>query len=457
MPGKAVLGFLATVNVAQIPLYLSLGPSLEVQTSEEATSQWFAQLLSDHGDQRLPEEGTLESWWERPSGQSDLGVLVRVEGEEKEGSKRLQATELLFYAACETRQVTLPTPPVSSSPGPDGTDASASQLPSIKLYALPLCSAILKHAQADHGLQSPPPEKEGHACFLPKLDKKADTTTKKRKIASLFDDATKQRRKLQRRGGESVAHRMAGLEASQPLPSLPSPLERSNSSKSQPSTKVANQRAGLARASTFSTLPSNSHSRPVSETAVPLKRSSLQRVESAYTTPGSIAIETENTILEQNKAALSKVVMAGMRLHGLQSKRKPTKEASQAALSRRSSLSAGILTEQGGEDEYKLVYHQTLKAALFAFRNTYTTQAINQGTMRDIVDRLLDIFCTDPESPTLPLNGFAPGPVAATPMEAPNPFDAPSSSAQAAAQEPTWSTLTIKKRKTGYFDNIEPG
>lgn len=427
-----------------------------MQTSEEATGQWFSQTLFNHDGQGLTEEGVREPWWKRPSGQSDLGVLVGVEGEEKAGSKRLQATELLFYAASEQRQATLPTPPLSSSPGPDGTDASATRFPSIKLYALPLCSDILKHAQADHGLQSPPPEREGHAYFLPRFDKKVDTATKKRKIASVFDDATKQRRRLQRRGGESVAHRMAGLEASQPVPSLPIPLEMSDSSKSQPANKDAKQRAGLTRASTFSTLPSNSHLRPTSQSGPPPKRSSLQRVET-YNTTGSIAYETENTILEQNKAALSKVIMAGMRLHGLQSKRKPTKEASQAALSRRSSISAGILTEQGGEDEYKLVYHQTLKAALFAFRNTCATQAINQDTMRDIIDRLLDIFCVDPESPSLPSNGFASGPVAPTPMEASNPFDAPSSSAQAAAQEPTWSTPTTKKRKTGYFDDIEPG
>ena len=427
-----------------------------MQTSEEATGQWFSQTLLHHDGQGVTEEDVPEPWWKRPSGQSDLGVLFRVEAEEKAGPQRLQATELLFYAASEQRQATLPTPPVSSSPGPDDTHVSASLFPSIKLYALPLCSDILKHAQANNGLQSPPPEREGHAYFLPRFDKKADPTTKKRKIASMFDDATKERRKLQRRGGESVAHRMAGLEASQPVPSLPSPFERADSLKSQPSTKPVNQRAGLTRASTFSTLPSNSHSRPISQSGPPPKPSSLQRVESAYNTTGPNQAETENTVLEQNKAALSKVIMAGMRLHGLQSKRKPTKDASQAAMSRRSSISAGISTEQSGEDEYKLVYHQTLKAALFAFRNTCSTQAIIQDTMRDIVDRLLDIFCTDPVSPILPSNGFAPGPMA-TPMEAPNPFDAPISSAQAAAQEPIWSTPTTKKRKTGYFDGLEPG
>ena len=428
-----------------------------MQTSEEATSQWFSQFLLNHGSQGNTAEGAFEPWWKCSSGQSDLGVLIRVEGEEKASSKRLQATELLFYAASEQKQATLPTPSVSSSPGPDGTDASASLSTSIKLYALPLCSDILKHAQVDHGLQSPPPEREGHAYFLPRLDKKADTQTKKRKIASLFDDATKQRRKLQRRGGESVAQRMAGLEASRIISSLPMPLERSNSSKSHPSNNVAKQRAGLARASTFSSLPGNSHSGAVSQPSAPPKRSSLQRVDSVPNTTRSIASETEDTIVEQNKAALSKVIMAGMRLHGLQSKRKPLKDASHVALSRCSSISAGVLTEQGGEDEYKLVYHQTLKAALFAFRNTYSTQAIHQDTMRDIVDRLLDIFCMDPESPTLPSNGFASGPLAPTPTEAPNPFDAPSSSAQAAAQKPVWSTPTTKKPKTGYFDNVEPG
>ena len=196
-------------------------------------------------------------------------------------------------------------------------------------------------------------------------------------------------------------------------------------------------------------------SRPVSRTTslTGPKRSSLRRVESAYSVPeGSVISHVGNSISEQNRTALSKIVMAGMRLHGLQQRKKPADEVSYGGLSRRSSMLTGIRTDQDKEDEYKVIYHQTLKAAMFAFRNHVNSKLINQEAIRDMVDRLLDMFCSDPLSST--------GGIVLTPnglqVDAANPFDLPSSSQQATTNHPGWGTPPTRKRKTSDLTNRTP-
>ncbi|KAI9822241.1 MAG: hypothetical protein M1832_003064 [Thelocarpon impressellum] len=93
--------------------------------------------------------------------------------------------------------------------------------------------------------------------------------------------------------------------------------------------------------------------------------------------------------------------MAGLRIYGLQQKRS----------GRGKSISSGSLPEltlptlpnqptnpdrPGEADEYKLVYHQTFKGASFALRQHITITVLKQDDMRDVVDRLLAIFCADP-------------------------------------------------------------
>ena len=65
----------------------------------------------------------------------------------------------------------------------------------------------------------------------------------------------------------------------------------------------------------------------------------------------------------------------------------------------------GVLESEAG-DEYKLIYHQTFKAASFAFRARWATQTISQSIMRQVVDQLLDLFFTDPFGPGEHESGF---------------------------------------------------
>lgn len=69
-------------------------------------------------------------------------------------------------------------------------------------------------------------------------------------------------------------------------------------------------------------------------------------------------------------------------MHGLQQRKKQDKSVDQ-------------LPE---DEEYKLVYHQTFKGVVFAFRRQIGTVQLQlqQHELRDTVERFLGLFCEDP-------------------------------------------------------------
>ena len=316
-------------------------------------------------------------------------------------------TELLIYAAVKNGGSSLPTPPTSSSPTPlaEACQNPPAQPLTLKVYALPLSSTIIDQA-ANSAAVVPTPEDDSAsapAYFLPRCTnehREAQKIRQKRQdLSSLFDDATQKRRKLKGRGGESVAQAMAGFDrpaqkgfsiesSSEPLETLPRPISDNLSRKT------------LSRSSSMTSIATTDYTKPGSRSG-PLangKRSSLHRVENAISPRDSPAFsETDDTYSIRNKAALTKVVMAGMRLYGLHQRKK-----SEVALDNNTSQEFEV------KDEYKLVYHQTFKAATFTFRNQLSAQLIPQDTMRDMVDRLLCLFCTDPMAPNILDNGDLP-------------------------------------------------
>ena len=455
---NAKLTFLSVVEIALIPLYLSIGPSLEVRSGDGAATEWFSEALipinssnTINGDSQ---GGHQQPWWTTLRGQSDRGILLKVEHTTKEDAQRLCATEVLLYAATETHKPALPTPPTSSSPGPGDEGYSQtlnSPIPILKLYALPLSSDILERAQLFDGLISPAPNENSHAYFLPNNPAEKDAKAKRRKISSLFDDATRQRRKLKGKGGENVAHTMANIDRPASQHGNPRPSRNMEEIQAQSLDQNDVQRPGISRSSSLTSFQAVANSRPVSRSSLPgTKRSSLHRVESAYSTcEGSVASDIDNVATEQNKAALSRIILTGMRLHGLQQKKKLNKDIPKHGPPRRFPTLGATAVDEDGEDDYKLVYHQTLKAATFAFRNNICIEVIDQEAMRGVVDRLLDMFCTDPTSPyNDPIFGLSD-----LRYESTNPFDLPSSSSQA-INDPGWSTPATKKRKLGIFGGV---
>ena len=284
------------------------------------------------------------------------------------------------------------------------------------------------------------------AYFLPYTHEPAQVTQqapqKRQSISTLFEDATKKRRKLKRGGGESISQAMAGVDRP---PSQHDLWERQEAL--QPQHKDPRTRS-LSRISNITPATGPENARPTSRSA-PLahgKRSSLHRMESAISTRDSPTLsDVDGSYAQQNKAALTKVIMAAMRLHGLQQKKKPLSH-SQLPNPVTSLTDMNVVTNEA-DDEYKLVYHQTFKAAMFTFRKHLDGLLISQERMREIVDRLLTMFCSDPLNFDCVSEGSE-----CKEFEASNggpsssPFDKPSSQAQLSKMGHIWNRPTVKKR-----------
>ena len=415
--------FLAVVHVSDIPLYLAAGPALDVWSNDDLTEEVLNRLFFTSGDFRDDADERAKPWWARPGQQSDRGILVRVEesGSEDGTSLASQTTELLLYATVfmAPKNEGLPTPPRSSSPAPtllatetdqngfDGFDTNS------RLYALPLRRGFAFAVELDgkSGVEDAPTS-PGKAYFLPSQKPVAapiqDTSaSKRRKISNVFDDATKQRRKLKGRGGEAISRAMAEAIPTGSPHARSEAVQAEHSNDSQ-STTVSNENAQVAglhrrsfsRASSVGSMQSLAPSRPPSrrDSFVPGKRSGLNRVESVVSGPESPSmLESDNSLEQQNRSALSRIVMAGMRMYGLQQKKKVSKQHCQNTVERDTPDSSSNFT-QGDPDEYKLVYHQAFKSACFALRTHLAIGIVAQDAMREVVDRLLLLFCTDPLS-----------------------------------------------------------
>ena len=396
---SARLRVLSLVHVPSIPLYLVAGPCLDVSTDDSNTAGWLNEVLLGNQEYGSQYDALFEPRWEDLGRQSNEGVLLKVEESDITIGVSQKITELLLYAAVESKRPFLPTPPTSSSPerGDQVADPSRPLRRPIKVYALPLSYDLLRQAAQSVNVVTPPLEGPPSAYFLPyelqPLPLAPNLEQKRQSISSRFDDATQKRRKLKGRGGESIAQAMAGIDGPAPRNSLSINVKSESKERPLQSATHSKGREALSRTSSMISTAASDYSRPLSrsESLAKGKRSSLHRVESAISPRDSPTFsESDDTIEAQNKAALIKIVMAGMRLYGLQQRKKKPG----APLATESPISS--LHEFEPEDEYKLVYHQTFKSASLTFRKQFSASLIPQEALRDVVDRLLSLFCTNP-------------------------------------------------------------
>ncbi|KAL6719719.1 Vacuolar protein sorting-associated protein 55 [Lecanora helva] len=392
----AKLHFLSLVHVPSIPLYLAAWPSLRVSSDNDVTAAWLSESLSWFESQET-HDGEFEDMLRK---QSEQGILLRIENDVVESDAQRDLTELLLYASVYEHDEIPSTLAASSLLGTASEPVESIQdVPGIfKVYALPLSSKIINQAAILANLATLPtkdPESPIPAYFLPhQWHQPQHPHTEHRKrpsMSALFNNAAKKRKKFTSRTGESVAQTMAGLRGpvsdSQLSPEL---MCEDRKQLSKPVGEIT-ARQGLSRASSMASIANANSVRPQSRrgTLASEKRPSLQHVESTASFPDNIVIqESDGRFSSQNRAALSKTVMAGMRLYGLQQKKKSEK-------SQLTEDHTTIAHEPDAEDEYKAVYHQTYKAAAFAFRRQFDTRIIPQEALRDIVDRILDLFCSD--------------------------------------------------------------
>jgi hypothetical protein len=265
------------------------------------------------------------------------------------------------------------------------------------------------------------------AQFLPPLfqDKKHGNhpSLKRRRAETLFEDATNKVRKARRGGGKRVSQIMvdvtsSGSGAFPPLPpatqAVTNKAETQNLGPEYPVNaegKLANSR-GPPREGSVCTRPQSSDAqlswsaatRPGSppipnvvrskegketgQTRIASRRNTLNSItrpspslssNTATTVDGncqnSLAEvvleprslpEAQKTIEMRNKELLSRIVMAGMRIYGLQQQKKTSKFRDVPEGSALNGSHTPLET-----DEYKLVYHQTFKGACFAFVSAY--------------------------------------------------------------------------------------
>ncbi|MCJ1375456.1 hypothetical protein MMC20_006692, partial [Loxospora ochrophaea] len=387
------------VDPARVPLYLAAGPSLEIYVSTESARNWLSKSLLDNfpSSYSRPEE----PWQHGGCEQSEQAILLKVEGGSKASACGPKITEILIYATLRAKlkqNDPLPTPPVPSSPNQNGerlTEPYQDAISEARVHALPLSSELL---YKDGSFQEPSSlyltgSEDDCARFLnPVPDHPLDPQSlphKRTRLNSLFEDATKQLKKARRKGGEGVAQAMANVDCLSPHYANPM---GSDHTWTPDGFALPDQATGTSCSSRPASRASSSHGPNVQN-----KRPILSRVATIATFNTSCTTsEIEDIIEQRNKNALSRIVMAGMRIHGLQQKRPLSRARTAFEFQCDDKLSSNLCTAVLNEDEYKLVYHQTFRSVSFALRKHFATAVINQETMRDIVDQILAIFCVDP-------------------------------------------------------------
>ncbi|KXT06636.1 hypothetical protein AC578_8493 [Pseudocercospora eumusae] len=381
LPANATLRFLSIVDTSRIPLFLPLGPPLEVATCNDESEKWLSSILlneqADRSDASSP-------WWQNACAESPLSILLAVDAAP---ATRARATEVLLFASRDW----------TSGLDDEATLQTSSAL---RVYAQPLCSDLLHRGPAAEPTPpaSPQPDdQEIGAVFLPLVKDIAThegeiinlpPVRKRKSVNETFDEAAERRRKARRQGGEGVAAAAASRN-----PADAALRHRRSTSTSQ---SLPLQSRPLSRASSVG----SSRVADLREPSVPAlsKRSSLGRVQSVSLAEADSIVEEEPTIEHKNKEFVSKIVMAGMRLYGLvQTKTRKSRANSSAAVSPAvvDVSFEDLDADRQKDDEYKLVYHQVYKGTCFALRQYIATKSLvaHAEALRETVDKLLTIFC----------------------------------------------------------------
>ena len=403
LPSGASLHFLSLVNVNYIPLYMINGPNLGVWTTDAETTTWFETFFylfgtPDLSDKPSPiSEEQLQTNLPDSNEQLSTGILTRVQYGENVQPEVPCTTEIVFYLSQPVADAERFPKSLSDSGHP-----FRARFGEYRVHALPLSSDLLK-AIKYQALDPPSAEAtirdvvddsstlqyETQEEFVtPPLESPKDPLERmyrRKRAASLFEEATERRRKARRHGGESIA--LAASKHSQQSSAFPSsPLADSQlpSLPEVPPNGIPNGVRG--------TFERHSRSMSASSVSSPLSRGPVNLPESSNESVASL-------VEDRNKETISRVVMAGMRLYGLSSRsRKLDSERRSSAPQIQSELGTNTLTNPAEADTYKLVYHQTYKSAVFAFRRNMRDEMLHlqTGKVREVVDGLLAVFCYNP-------------------------------------------------------------
>ncbi len=309
---------------------------------------------------------------------------MRVDGDktsEHEGGKegcqeRPRITEILFYASvlsAKSGAEGFPTPPSSSPSGlhtsTPHTENTTTRKTELRIHALPLSSDLLYHSSLTPIHTNDEPLKEDEARFLPPQFPSPPVSEpsplkKSARVATLFDDATERRKKARRKGGDMVAKTVATVEGSEQAIDVPSSKkisvgqEFADAGSQQKQSHTTHEMSSLISTSEQDPATSKTQKRLPTEQ----RKSTLSRVASNTSSQPKPPNSKDPSIEARNKGLLSRIIMAGMRIYGLQQRKRVIKPTTQ--------------TEHPTDpesDEYKLIYHQTFKGSYFALVSLFSS------------------------------------------------------------------------------------
>ena len=360
------------MDPALVPLHLILEGSLKVDTKNAGVQSWLRRTLVDEAPLCTTEAHADEvttspvQWHTTDAEQSNIGILLQP----CDALESPRVTEVLIYAqrAGVASQDSLPTPPDSSDREDDRGHEFCSNVNGAAIeYRALLLSSDLLYRPLQGSATIPEPENAVFVGLAPQC-LEADQASHKKRLGSLFDEASDRNKKAKRRTAQSISVAAShAVDSSRPL--TPSFTSKAREQIARDKTKDPNLRDSpkilqARRRAADDDPPSNSARRTshVSEKPASFKRQSSQ---------GQVVTQgfSDDSVEAKNKQAISRIVMAGMRLYGLQQRKSQSARRTSSALVDSGKLETGDDQDTAREEneEYKAVYHQTYKATLFAF------------------------------------------------------------------------------------------
>lgn len=449
------------MNPALIPLYARAGPSVELHSTTEETSEWLkSRLLGgiwlDEDDGPIFERFTTI--------QCPVGLLVGVTASQSNNLSAHNVSDLLIYgilsSSHDESRIRPPSPPDSSSLiGENGSYEQASKIRrELRIYAAPLATSYAQKAQ---DLPSPPSSAAGDdttsgnskdstfANFLPDL---RSPSPKRKRILSLFEGAAQHHRRVRQR---EMMPQLSSIKIKREADELGSPtlgqlgLRRARSlslggsqlSKLSESAGVGDKRPGSSkgvvnRRDSKSRLNMSHISSSIetarSQSVVPSPTIDFVKPAPPNDAPEPQALSSPTdgeTLVTRNKDLITRTVLTCMRLYGYNRKanrstklptvgtREPSHEPDayqreNSIMPEYAGISVGEESKQSSsateEDDFKAMYHATYRAATFALRHYLKMTpaetlrpVLSKDTATNVVDGILKLFCDDQLKPSV--------------------------------------------------------
>ena len=366
------LRFLAFVDPTRVPLYLIQGPSLDVGTKSGHTKAWLKRNLVDE-EPLKSSAGNAESdlqnepWHASGEAQSRIAILLQPINTNEPNQTTSRVSELLVYArrVATSGNPRLLTPPHSSEP-----EEADALLPcesgGIVFSGLLLCSHALSIP-----VTNPSPEHNGaQFVSLENLRLQEEQQSSKKRLNDLFDEASTRRKQARRHNGRVLSSESLAADNS---PVTPQPsnfdgvrmkIQAESAAQSMRSLTAGHDRDVVVGGATSKERRVSSlepGSRPSSRMdSAETQRLPLSRV-------GTSQSLQDDSTEAKNKQLVARVVMAGMRLYGLQQRRPQATTRKPSMASDNHDEYAADIRNDAEDVEYKQVYHQAYKGTLFAF------------------------------------------------------------------------------------------